>query len=83
MCQLAVNHNNLYLAPDFYLIESPGAADYITAANYLLQERLMFASAYPLMPLKEASAYYMNCGISEEALPKIMYENAVEFLGLS
>lgn len=83
MCQLAVNHQNLYLAPDFYMIESPGQADYVMAANYLLKDRLMFASAYPLMPLKEASEYYMNSGIRAEVLPNIMYNNAANFLGLN
>lgn len=82
VCQMAINHKNLYLAPDFYMIESPGQADYVMAANYLLQDRLMFASAYPLMPLKEASEYYMNSGIKEDILPKVMYQNAVDFLGL-
>lgn len=82
VCQMAVNRGNLYLAPDFYMIEAPGQTDYILAANYLLQERLMFASAYPLMPLKESSEYYMNSGIKEEILPKIMLQNAVAFLGL-
>ena len=82
ICQMAVNRGNLYLAPDFYMIESPGQADYIMAANCLLKDRLMFASAYPLMPLKESSEYYMNSGIKEEILPKVMYQNAAEFLNL-
>lgn len=42
----------------------------------------MFASAYPLMPLKESSEYYMNSGIKEEILPKIMLQNAVAFFGI-
>lgn len=82
VCQMAVNRNNLYLAPDFYMIESPGQTDYVMAANCLLQNRLMFASAYPLMPLKESSEYYMNSGIKEEILPNVMYHNAAEFLDL-
>ena len=81
VCQMAVNRGNLYLAPDFYMIESPGQTDYVMAANCLLQDRLMFASAYPLMPLKESSEYYMNSGIKEEILPKVMYQNAAAFLG--
>ena len=83
VCQMAVNRGNLYLAPDFYMIESPGQNDYVLAANCLLKDRLMFASAYPLMPLKEASEYYMQSGIKDEVLPNIMYSNAAEFLGLN
>ena len=82
MCQMAVNRGNLYLAPDFYMIESPGQEDYVRGANCLLKDRLMFASAYPLMPLKESSEYYINSGIKEEILPNIMYKNAAAFLGL-
>lgn len=82
MCQMAVNRGNLYLAPDFYMIESPGQEDYVRGANYLLKDRLMFASAYPLMPLKESAEYYINSGIKEEILPNIMYKNAAAFLGL-
>lgn len=81
MCHLAINHNNLYLAPDFYMIESPGQADYTIAANYLLKHRLMFASAYPLMPLKESSEYYMSV-LNEDVVQDIMYNNAAEFLNL-
>lgn len=82
VCQMAINHNNLFIAPDFYMVDCPGMNDYILAANHLLPDRLMFASAYPLMPLKEASQYYMTCGLTEAVLPKVMYQNAAVFLGL-
>lgn len=82
VCQIAVNRRNVYLAPDFYMIESPGMNDYILAANCLLKDRMMFASAYPLMPLKGAADYYMNCGVKEENLPLLMHDNALDFLGL-
>lgn len=82
ICQIAHNRRNLYLAPDFYMIESPGQGDYIIGANSFLKDRIMFASAYPLTPLKESSEYYMNSGIKEDILPKVMYQNAVDFLGL-
>lgn len=82
VCQIALNRGNVYLAPDFYMIESPGMQDYVMAANCLLKERMMFASAYPLMPIKGAAEYYMNCGVREDCLPYLMHDNAVEFLGL-
>ena len=31
---------------------------------------------------KAAVAYYMQAGFSEEALPKVMHDNAAVFLGL-
>lgn len=83
VCQMALNRGNLYLAPDFYLIESPGQNDYIMASNSFLSDRMMFASAYPLMPLKESAEYYMTSGIKETLLPKVMYQNAFNFLDLA
>lgn len=83
VCQMALNRGNLYLAPDFYLIESPGQNDYIMASNSFLSDRMMFASAYPLMPLKESAEYYMTSGIKETFLPKVMYQNAFNFLDLA
>ena len=82
ICQIAVNRKNVYIAPDFYMIESPGMNDYIMAANCLLKNRMMFASAYPLMPIKGAVEYYMNCGVKEECLPWLMHDNAKDFLGI-
>lgn len=82
VCQMALNRGNLYLAPDFYMVQSPGEADYVAAANCICKDRIMFASAYPLLPLKGAAEYYMASGIKEEILPDIMYHNAARFLGL-
>lgn len=82
VCHIALNRQNVYIAPDFYMIESAGMYDYISAASYNLKHRMMFASAYPLAPIKFAADYYMNCGVKENALPYLMHDNAVEFLGL-
>lgn len=82
VCQIALYRRNVYIAPDFYMIETPGMNDYIVAANTLLSDRIMFGSAYPIMPLKESSEYYLNSGIEKSVLPKVMYENAKEFLDL-
>lgn len=81
MAMLCINHNNLWLAPDFYMIDSPGQDDYYRGANNLLKDRIMFASAYPLMPLKEASEYYM-ARLNENVVENVMYRNAKEFLGI-
>lgn len=83
VCQMALNRGNLYLAPDFYMIQSPGETDYIAAANCICSKRIMFASAYPLLPIGGAAEYYMQSGIKEEVLPDIMYNNAARFLGLN
>lgn len=76
-CSLALNYRNIYLCADMYLVRAPGYRDYIDAANYFLQDKLMFGSAYPILPIGQTVDFYLNCGIREEVLPKIMYENAL------
>lgn len=79
-CSLALNYANIFLCADMYLVNAPGYRDYIDAANYFLQDKLMFGSAYPILPIDQTVQFYLNCGIHEEVLPKIMYENAVRAL---
>jgi len=81
--QIVLNRKNIYLAPDFYMMNSPGCQDYIMGANYVLQDRIIFSSAYPLVPIKVAKEYFLHCGICETVLPKILYENAKNFLNLN
>jgi len=82
MCSVALNRPNVYLSADCYLIRTPGYQDYITAANYFLKNKLIFGSAYPLLPICDAVNFYLNCGIREEVLPNIMYNNAAKALSL-
>lgn len=81
VCQIALNRRNVYLAPDFYMLRSPGMTDYAMAANYLLRERVIFSSAYPIMPLKGAKEGYEK-QLREEVRPLVFGENAARFLGL-
>lgn len=81
VCQIALNRRNVYLAPDFYMLRSPGMADYAMAANYLLRERIIFSSAYPIMPLKGAKEGYLS-QLREEVRPLVMGENAARFLNI-
>ena len=80
ICCVACNHLNVYISPDLYGINSPGYQDYITAANFRLQDKIIFGSAYPCVPLKDAVEFYSNCGIKKSVLPKIMYYNAATLL---
>lgn len=77
-CSLALNYANIYLCADMYLVRAPGHRDYIDAANYFLSKKLMFGSAYPILSIKDTVEFYLHCGIREEVLPNIMYNNAVQ-----
>lgn len=82
VCQICLNRTNVYLAPDFYFIKSPGCKDYVEAANALLSDKIIFSSAYPVLPLGDAVECYRNSGLSEQALEKVLYKNAATVLGL-
>ena len=83
VCSVAYNRPNLYLAAGGYVINTPGCNDYIMAANYYLQDRILYASIYPLVSIPFSVQYYLQCGIKEEALEKVMYKNAMNLLGLA
>lgn len=82
-CQIALNRQNVWLAPDIYMVESPGMTDYIRAAGHMLVQRMLFATAWPLLPFKYGRDAYEKSGVPADALPYFMGKNAAEFLGLT
>ena len=72
---------NIYLCPDMYLMNMPGVQDYVAAANTFMQDRFLFGSAYPLMPLEE-SVHAFTSLFSPEVLPKLLYKNAAKLFGI-
>lgn len=81
-CQLAFNRGNIYLAPDMYMLNAPGSSDYIAAANGILYDKMIFASAAPIISIRDAKQHYQNCGVKEKFLPYLMEQNARRFLRL-
>lgn len=82
ICQVAIQCSNLYIAPDIYMFSKyPGADDYITAANYILQDQFIFGSVYPGLPLKVAVDDYVE-HLRPEVVDKVLYQNAAKVLGL-
>ena len=79
--QIAINRHNLYIAPDIYFMHVPGSADYAMAANYTLKERIIYSSAYPILPLKEAREAF-EAALLPEVKPLVLGENAARFLKL-
>ena len=60
----------------------PGSQDYITAANTILADKIIFGSAFPCISLPDALKLYLEVGVKMESLPKTLYDNAARFLGL-
>ncbi len=82
MIQVAYHCTNVNLLPDLFMLNMPGAEQYVTAANYILKDQMLFGSAYPFAPLKDAVACVRSMGMHEDAQNKFFYENAVRILKL-
>lgn len=82
-CWLAARHKNLWLSPDIYVVDAiPGGNEYMKAANGFIKDRVIFGSTFPIMHIKNMVDVYLNWGFSEDVLPKVMYKNALAFLGM-
>ena len=75
-------HPGVYISPDFYFEGYPGYQEYITAANGILQDKMIFGSAFPLCSLRDSIGMYRR-NLKEEVLNKVMYENGARFFKLS
>ena len=82
MIHQAFAHENVYLAPDGYFDGYPGSHDYVLAANGILQDKIMFGSAFPGLALNDAVKLYASAGLKEESLEKVLYKNAARFFNL-
>lgn len=82
MCYVAAECPNVYISADSWMMSfAPGAADYITAANYILQDKIVFGTSYPAMRLPLAVADYVK-RLRTEVVDKIMYLNGAKIFGL-
>lgn len=79
-CAAALNWPNVYLSPDGFMIDHPGAQDYVVAANYRLQDKLLFASLYPSVPLEYAVDACMRL-LRPQVWDKFFRDNALRVLG--
>lgn len=74
---LAFRRKNVYLIPDCYGTNAPGAQEYVRAANYMIPEKILFGSSYPLISQQEMVNHYLHlAGFHEEVLPLVMGNNA-------
>lgn len=81
MIHLSLRHDNVYLSPDCYL-GMPGFTDYVLAANTIIQDKMLFGTAYPYYSFEDTIKLYLESGIREDILPKILYDNAARFFSI-
>jgi uncharacterized protein len=79
---VAFRRPNVWLMPDCYFPNLPGEADYVAAAGTYLQDRFLFASGYPYSPAAATVRRYMELGLADEILAKVMGENAARLFDL-
>jgi len=78
---VAYRRTNLWIVPDMYL-QLPGTQLYVDACNGYLQDRFLFASAYPALPFGAAVDFFRTLPIRPAVLPKLLHANAARLLAL-
>lgn len=80
-CAAAINWDNIWLAPDSYLVRHPGAQDYVVGANYRLQDKFVFGSTYPASPM-QYTVEQCKSMLRQEVWEKFFCKNAENFLNI-
>jgi len=79
-CGVAYRRKNVYLLPDFYGLGCPGHLQWVEAANSLLPDQILFASAYPLAAAGPMVEGYKALPFRTDVLERVMYRNAAALL---
>jgi uncharacterized protein len=78
---IAFRYENVYVVPDMYIF-LPGGSLYIEAANGFMRDQLMFGTSYPFRAMGQTVDDFQKLGLKEEALDRVMYQNAKRVLSL-
>jgi predicted TIM-barrel fold metal-dependent hydrolase len=81
MINVAQRNANVYVDLSEYE-RSPLSEAYIQAANTMISDKVLYASAHPFIDFKTALKTYEELPFSEGVREKIMYTNAARLLGL-
>ena len=80
-CAVALNYKNIWLCPDGFMLNHPASQDFVVAANYRLQDKIVFGSLYPAMSPEYAVNEYKRL-LREDVREKVFFKNGAEFLDL-
>lgn len=81
MIMVAQRNQNVYFDMSEYEF-MPQSGTYVQAANTIISDKLLFASAHPFIDFKDALKTYGNLPFKDEVREKVMYQNAARVLGL-
>lgn len=79
MIFVAQRNQNVYLEMSEYEL-FPQSEAYIQAANTVISDKILYASAHPFQNFKETLKIYENLPFTDGARKKIMYANAARLL---
>ncbi len=80
-CGAAKKRSNIYLCPDVYW-GMPGYMHFVEAANTYLSDRLLFGTAFPVVPLAPMVEVFNRLPFRDGVREKIEYLNGARLLGL-
>ena len=75
---LAYRHENVYLEASIYHF-LPGGEPIFEAANTILQDKIIYASAFPFRPLNDLERF-LQYPFDENVVDKLVYKNAARLL---
>lgn len=81
MIGVAFRHDNVYVVPDMYIF-LPGGSLYVEAANGFMADQLLFGTSYPFRAMGQTVQDFLQLGLREEVLGRVLYDNAARLLGL-
>jgi len=81
MIAVAWRNPNVYFDNSFYHF-APGADVLVRAANEMIGDKMLYASAYPFLPLEETLASFSELGFTPEARATVLGDNARRIFGL-
>ena len=79
---VAERNRNVYIDLSEYEF-SPMSEAYVQAANSMIPDKILYASAHPFVDFRQALDTYQKLPFDAEVRQKIMYDNAAKLLGLA
>lgn len=75
---------NLWVIPDFFqfIPGFPGAQDWVNAANHFMGDRMLFASSYPVRPLRQSLAEFRRFSYEPHVLDNVLANNVANLFGI-
>jgi uncharacterized protein len=83
---IAWRHPNIYIKTGMTrpkYLATPGYATLLQYTNTILQDRVLFASGWPAMPIKRSVEEICSLPLKDEVKRKILYQNAAALFGIT